>query len=69
MQAWVVLERGLLAVFGDPAGNSTALGHNATGTGGWEKVGRVQLLSAIVSLAEPFPRQCCCLHLKQIGGE
>lgn len=55
MQARVALEHGLLAVFDDPAGNIAALGHNAAGTGGWEQVGRVQLFSAIMSLAEPLP--------------
>lgn len=54
MQARVALEHALLAVFGDPAGNSTTWGHSAVGTGGWEQVGRVQLLSAIMILAEPF---------------
>lgn len=45
-------EHALPAMFGDPAGNSTALGHDAVGTGGREQAGRVQLLSAIMSLAE-----------------
>lgn len=53
MQARVALEHALLLVFGDPAENSTTLGHNAVSTGGWEQVGRVQLLSAIISLTEP----------------
>lgn len=48
------MEHALLAVFGNPAGNSTTLGHSAVGTGGWEQVGRVQLLSAIMILAEPI---------------
>lgn len=54
MQARIGVGACSACMFGDPAGNSTALGHNAVGTGGWEQAGRVQLLSAIMSLAEPL---------------